>query len=152
MKKIIKILLRHIISFLRKVPGGEYAFEIIVNLTINQSYEINYKGTLLRFCIPNRLTKFRADSFSTKEPETLDWIDSIPEKSTLWDIGANVGVYTCYSAIARNCRVFAFDPSVFNLECLARNINNNIAKYVTTIPYPLSNKLGIQLLNMTSTE
>jgi len=43
MKKIIKILLRRIISFLRKVPGGEYAFEIIVNLTINQSYEINHK-------------------------------------------------------------------------------------------------------------
>jgi FkbM family methyltransferase len=146
-------LLRHAISFLRKVPGGEYAFEIIVNLTINQSYEINHKGTLLRFSIPNRLTKFRAESFSTKEPETLDWIDSIPENSTLWDIGANVGIYTCYSVIARNCRVFAFEPSVFNLECLARNINNNnIVKYVTIIPCPLSNKLGIQLLNMTSTE
>jgi hypothetical protein len=46
---------------------------------------------------------------------------------------------------------YAFEPSDISLEFLARNINNNFVKYVTT-PYPLSNKLGIQLLNMTSME
>jgi FkbM family methyltransferase len=152
-KKFIKLLVSRAIKFLRKVPGGQYTFELIVKLTINQSHEIEHKGTFIKFSIPNRLTKYRADSFSTKEPETLDWIDSIPQNSILWDIGANVGVYTCYSALARKCKVFAFEPSVFNLECLARNIYlNNIVRNVTIIPCPLSNRLGIQFLNMTSTE
>jgi len=51
-----------------------------------------------------------------KEPDTLMWIDKIPEHSVFWDVGANVGLYSCYAAKARNCIVFAFEPSVFNLR------------------------------------
>jgi len=73
--------------------------------------------------------------FATKEPETLEWIDRIPEKSVLWDIGANVGLYSCYAAKARGCRVFAFEPSVFNLEILARNIFlNQLTDQITIVP------------------
>jgi FkbM family methyltransferase len=77
----------------------------------------------------------------------------MPEGSVVWDIGANVGLYSCYAAKRRSCRVFAFEPSVFNLELLARNLFlNGLVDQVTIVPLPLSDALAINKLNMTTTE
>jgi len=120
---------------------------------MNRSQEVCHDGLTLTFSTPNALNQYRADTFSTKEPETLDWIDEMPTGSILWDIGANVGLYSCYAAKKRNCKVFAFEPSVFNLELLAKNIFiNNLTDLVTIIPLPLSNMMAINKLNMTNTE
>ena len=76
----------------------------------------------------------------------------MPDGSVVWDIGANVGIYSCYAAKHRNCRVFAFEPSVFNLELLARNIFlNELTERVTIVPLPLSDELSLNGLNMSST-
>ena len=83
---------------------------------------VSYHGTQLAFCVPNGLNHIRVETFSTKEPETLAWIDAIAVDSVLWDVGANIGLYSCYAAKARHCRIIAFEPSVFNLELLARNV------------------------------
>src|SRR6185437_4913944 len=83
---------------------------------------VSHGGISLRLATPNWLADWRVNTFATKEPETLDWIDSLPEGAVLWDIGANVGLYSVYAAKARRCRVWAFEPSVFNVELLARNI------------------------------
>lgn len=114
---------------------------------------IGHSGLHLTFATPNALNKYRADTFATKEPETLEWIDRMPENVVLWDIGANVGLYSCYAAKARGCRVFAFEPSVFNLELLARNIFlNGLTDNITIVPLPLAEKLEFNTLNMTNTE
>ena len=48
---------------------------------------------------------------------------------------------------------FAFEPSVFNLELLARNIfGNDLVRQITIVPLPLSDTLAVNTLNMTSTE
>jgi FkbM family methyltransferase len=48
--------------------------------------------------------------------------------------------------------VFAFEPSVFNLELLARNIFlNELMERVTIVPLPLSESCQLNSLNMTST-
>ena len=92
-------------------------------------------------------------TFSINEPETLEWIDQIPNNSVFWDIGANIGLYSIYAAKKRNCSVFAFEPSVFNLEVLARNIfKNNIVDKVKIIPIAVSDSLGNDIMSMTSTE
>lgn len=120
---------------------------------MNRSQEVSYAGVTLTFSTPNALNQYRADTFPTKEPETLEWIEAMPVGSILWDIGANVGLYSCYAAKKRNCRVFAFEPSVFNLELLSRNIfKNNLTDLVTIVPLPLSDELAINKLNMTSIE
>jgi FkbM family methyltransferase len=93
------------------------------------------------------------DTFSTKEPETLEWIDTFPLGSVVWDIGANIGLYSCYAAKMRDCKVYAFEPSVFNLDLLARNIFlNGLTEKVVMVPLPLSDKLAINRLKMTNTE
>ena len=89
---------------------------------MNHTQKVEHQGVELTFAEPNDINNYRIGTFSTKEPETLEWIDEIPQGSVLWDIGANIGLYTCYAAKARGCRVFAFEPSVFNLELLARSL------------------------------
>jgi FkbM family methyltransferase len=153
LKSTIKSLLTSFVKLLSKFSSGEYIYSIILNNAMNRIQKVSYKNLNLYFSTPNPLNQYRADTFSTKEPETLDWIDQIPLNSVLWDIGANVGLYSCYAAKKKDCSVFSFEPSVFNLELLARNIFlNNLNKKVTIVPLPLSDELNINNLNMTSTE
>ena len=106
----------------------------------------------MAFGAPNALCRYRASSFATKEPETLDWIDALPSGAILWDIGANVGLYSVYAAIKRDSQVYAFEPSVFNLEQLARNIHlNKLQRRITIVPVALSERTGASLFKMTST-
>ena len=149
----LKRLTNWVVAFMGKNFAGRYLYAQIINNAMGRTQSAEYQGCKLVFTIPNELNQYRADTFSTKEPETLEWIDGIPRGSVVWDIGANVGLYTCYSAKARGCRVFAFEPSVFNLELLARNIFlNGLTNQVTIVPLPLSEELAVSTLNMTTTD
>lgn len=91
------------------------------------------------FHTPNGLCQWRVDTFSTKEPETLEWIDRYGGDGVLFDIGANVGLYSIYYAKTKSGRVYAFEPSVFNLGLLAKNINaNQVEEKVRIITNPLT--------------
>ncbi len=157
MKKLIKAGIKQLIDWsvalMGKTLPGRYIYARIVGDAMNRTRTASHQGTSLSFAVPNALNQYRVDTFSTKEPETLEWIDGIPEGSVVWDIGANVGLYACYAAKHRNCRVFAFEPSVFNLELLARNVFlNGLTERVTLVPLPLSDGLAVSTLNMTTTE
>ena len=157
MKKLIKAGIKQLIDWsvalMGKTIPGRHVYARIVGDAMNRTLTANHQGTSLSFAVPNALNQYRVDTFSTKEPETLEWIDGIPEGSVLWDIGANVGLYACYAAKHRNCRVFAFEPSVFNLELLARNVFlNGLTDRITLVPLPLCDGLAVSTLNMTTTE
>jgi len=114
---------------------------------------VQSRGVSMKFTVPNKVNRFRVKSFCSKEPETLDWIDRLPLGCTLWDIGANVGLYSIYAAQKRECKVIAFEPSVFNLEVLARNLFlNNLHEQVKIVPLALSDSLATNQLRMTTTE
>lgn len=152
-KSILKYLINLPIALMGKSSIGRYLYTQIINNAMGRTKKVEHQGLSLIFSVPNPLNTFRVGTFSTKEPETLEWIDSMPQGSILWDIGANVGLYTCYAAKARGCRVFAFEPSVFNLELLARNIFlNELTDQATIVPLPLSDVLATNTLNMTTTE
>jgi FkbM family methyltransferase len=104
---------------------------------------VNHKGVSLALTCPSPVSHFRVQTFSTKEPETLDWIDGLTG-DVMWDIGANVGIYALYAAKRHpNMKVYAFEPSVLNLELLARNIAlNGLEERVIIVPLPLSEKSG----------
>ena len=95
----------------------------------------------------------RLNYYSTKEPETLSWIENFNERSVFWDIGANIGLYTCYAAKLKNSKVYAFEPSIFNLEILAKNIfTNKISKNVSIISFPLFDTLKETEFKMSMTD
>jgi FkbM family methyltransferase len=152
-KRALKYFVDASVVLMGTTSAGRYLFEQIVGNTMGRDLTVEHRGTRLKFAVPNGLNRYRAVTFATKEPETLEWIDRIPEKSVVWDIGANVGLYSCYAAKARGCRVFAFEPSVFNLEILARNIFlNQLTDSITIVPLALSDRLAFSTLNMSSTD
>jgi FkbM family methyltransferase len=151
-KQFIKCAITSTVVGLSKTSVGLYAYQQIIDTVMNRERVVKYRSHRMIFAVPNWLNQYRIDTFATKEPETLEWVDSIPEGSVLWDVGANIGLYAIYAAKARNCRVYAFEPSVFNLELLARNIFlNSLQTQVTIIPVALSERLGLNLFRMTST-
>ncbi len=157
MKKLIKSILLKAIGYftsvLKKNKVGRYVLEQLLSQAMNTVEAVNYKNNKLNFVVPNGLNHFRIKSFATKEPETLAWIDGIEKNAILWDIGANIGLYSCYAAQARNCKVYAFEPSVFNLELLSRNIFiNQLVDQITILPIALSDGTKTANLKMTTTE
>lgn len=83
----------------------------------------------LQFTLPcdNWITQFRWQTYNSKEPETLDWIDQcIQDGDTFFDIGANIGLYSIYAALRHpTLRVIAFEPEYANLHLLKDNILAN---------------------------
>ncbi len=152
-KICVKKTMASVVSILSRFKVGRFLQSEFVNKSIQVQKTVRHNGCSLSFMTPNRLNYFRADSFSIKEPETLEWIDVIPKGSIFWDIGANFGLYSCYAATQRDCDVFAFEPSVFNLELLARNVFiNNLVEKVVIVPLPLSDSIRFSKLNMSSTD
>ncbi len=152
-KRFVRSAIRVAIDIALKTAVGRYLFEQVLSTALNRTSTIEHNGLSLTFAAPNSMNHFRVETFSTKEPETLEWIDRMERDSLVWDIGANVGLYSCYAAKARGCTVWAFEPSVFNLELLARNIFlNDLTPQVVIVPLPLSDLLAINTLNMSMTE
>jgi FkbM family methyltransferase len=152
-KQFVKSSIKLIVDMAAKTASGRYFFEQVLNAALNTNWSIQHKGMRYTFAAPNGICRWRIETFSKKEPETLEWIDGMEHGSVVWDIGANVGLYSCYAAKCRGCTVVAFEPSVFNLELLARNIFlNGLSAQVVIVPLPLAEQLTYSTLNMSTTE
>ena len=133
-------------------------FDLIIKFFFGRSFLIwfpefisNYQNIgKMKFYIPNRLIDWRIKTFHTKEQETLEWIDSFDEGSCFWDIGANIGLYSIYSASKLNkIKVFSFEPSTSNLRVLSRNISiNSFQDKISVLPFALSDKKGIHISSL----
>jgi FkbM family methyltransferase len=77
------------------------------------------------------LSRWRAESFWTKERETLRWLEFFSEsfsevESTLIDVGANIGIYSLYwLSLSSNVQVIACEPFESNVELLRTNLSQN---------------------------
>ena len=118
----------------------------------NDSYKsISILDKKVSFFVPNQLTDYRVNSFFTKEPETLQWIDNFntDKEIIFWDIGSNIGLYSIYSALKyRNIKIHSFEPSTSNLRILSRNINiNELQDKIFINQFPLTDRdKGYQLM------
>lgn len=67
---------------------------------------------------------WRVNTLMTKEEGTLRWLQTITSGDVVYDVGANIGLYTLLAALwARN--VYAFEPHAANAGRLLRNISLN---------------------------
>lgn len=152
-KQIIRHFIKGFVAFMSKTRPGKFLLREMVGAAMSETTIVKHDGLDIRFSTPSVLTRYRAATFATKEPETIEWINGFAESSTFWDIGANVGIYSCFAGMSRKCHTFAFEPSVFNLEILARNIAlNNLGDLVSIVPFALSDRNGINKMKLTSTE
>ncbi len=107
-------------------------------------------GTLLFYCL-GEIPIWRACTLLTKEPETIEWINSFRNEDIMWDIGANVGVYSLYAAM-KKIKVFAFEPSPPNYSLLCKNIEiNNMDKYIHAYCIAFDDKTSINTFYMANT-
>lgn len=64
---------------------------------------------------------YRARTVLSKEPETIQWINDMLPGSYLYDIGANIGIYSIYAGL-RGIKVIAIEPQLENFNSLIMNI------------------------------
>ncbi len=115
---------------------------------MHESSDNNQQVTLILHT-PNAVCRWRAESFSTKEPETLEWIDQYGGHGAFFDVGANVGLYSLYYAKLYPDQVYSFEASVFNLGLLAKNIYvNSMSDRINIVPIPLPSKDQIAALRI----
>ena len=87
-------------------------------------YRARVRGLDIRVKVESLLELWRCRTYASKEPETLDWIDSFAPGEVLFDVGANIGLYSLYAA-ARGVSVFSFEPEAQNFASLAFNLIEN---------------------------
>lgn len=130
--------------------GKRFRAESSEKLVVIDEVKTKY-GMLKYFCM-GYIPLWRSQTLFTKEPETIEWIDRMDKKDTLWDIGANVGLYSVYAGL-KGMNVFAFEPSALNTFLISKNIEiNNLKDNVSLFPIAVSDKNEFGYLNMTSTE
>ena len=132
------------LRLLRRVwPSADIVLEDRVYRGAQASFQtVNYTSSngvmTMEFCTPNALCRYRVDTFATKEPETLEWMDNYGG-GVLYDVGANIGLFSVFYAKRFESQVYAFEPSVLNLALLAKNVSrNSVSDKVVLVPMPLS--------------
>jgi FkbM family methyltransferase len=115
----------------------------LIDYIDNDTELTKHGSTSFHLHTPNHICNFRHTTFSTKEPEMLEWIEEYGG-GVFFDIGANIGIYSLFYAQVKEGNVYSFEPSVFNLRQLAKNISiNELSERITIVANPLSESTGI---------
>lgn len=112
---------------------------------------VDSRGLSFTLQCDNWVTHERWASFSSREPETLEWIDTaVRDGDLLFDIGANIGVYSIYAALRhRGVRVIALEPEYANLHFLRDNILiNGLKDRIQVYSIGLSNHSDLSYLHI----
>ena len=108
----------------------------------------------LRFRCGSAMSARHAIGFLDHEPDTRWWIEThIRSGECLWDVGANVGLYTLYACAGPGVRAVSFEPVAGTFAHLAHNIGlNGFGERATALCLALSDATGLQPLYLASTE
>lgn len=142
------------LSFLSKLLNREYLkyeYLSLINKFKNNDFKIiKYKSSLIKIFTPSRQAFLRFETFFSKEPDTIEWIEKNYQGGDFIDIGANVGIYSLFFLTLNNVnKVYAFEPSILSQEYLIKNINiNKFQKRVEVMPNILSNKNSMKYINI----
>ena len=123
--KLRRVVLRFYIYFV-KFLLKDFLLKVFLLLSIKKRYKDyvyynfidnndkiyklkNSNNKTLSFFSRSLMTEKRYETFFTKEPDTIEWINNFRENSIFYDIGANVGIYSIYaSSLTRNINVIIF--------------------------------------------
>ncbi len=111
---------------------------------------VTIRGLRVRLRCDNWITEWRRQTYATKEPETLDWIDRQMREGILFDIGANVGQFALYAALRHpGVRVVAFEPEYANAHLLRDNLlANGVQDRVTVYSIAVGSCSGLSYLHI----
>lgn len=124
-----------------RAVGSLYAAINRVRFSRSWDKPVPFRGA--RFVIGKDLGLYpfvRAGGFEERE---LDWLlPRLRKNDVVWDVGANVGIYSVLMAREVD-RVVAFEPVAATLVRLRRNLELNEASNVTVVSEALSDVAGV---------
>lgn len=104
----------------------------------------------LQIACADTIEEWRAKTIRSKEPGTRRWLNQIEAGDVLYDVGANIGLYSLLAArrVGTAGHVYAFEPHAANLVSLLRNIAlNELGDRITVVGCPLGAMAGFAPFN-----
>ena len=122
-----------------------------IEVVDNETLSFNFvEQENVKFVVVNKHTEFRASTIRTKEPATIKWLETLKSTDILFDVGANVGVYSLWAAKNRGTTVYAFEPESQNYAVLTQNIYiNGLGNKIHALCLSTSDRVGVGKLNLT---
>jgi FkbM family methyltransferase len=150
-----KSAVRKILCALAALPlrslSEQQRSQVVEGLLASMVSEVDVNEHTLRFMTATPLLLGRARGALSKEADMIRWIDQIQVDDVLWDVGANVGIFSLYAAVVRGTRVLAFEPSADNYMVLCKNVElNSVGKLVLPYCVALSDQSRLGVLNSLS--
>ena len=101
---------------------------LYINRLTETIEKVDINGTRFMMQVASARELSRVRTYSTKEPQTLLWIDqNLQAGDVFYDIGANIGQYGLYAAqkVGPELSVLCFEPESQNYAALNKNIYLN---------------------------
>jgi FkbM family methyltransferase len=144
-------VMREVASLPLRALGTTQRRRALEELTNSMVSEVHLSDGTLRFMTPTPLLQARARAVLSKEPDTIQWINSFGSGDVFWDVGANVGVFSLYAARCCGVHVLAFEPSADNYMVLCRNVDiNSLGESITPFCIAFSDQTQLGVLNLAS--
>lgn len=104
----------------------------------------------VKFVTVNDRTEWRVSTLRTKEPITIEWMESFEKDEVFVDVGANMGIYALWAAKNREVLTYAFEPESQNYALLTQNIFiNQLASTVKAYNLSIGDRVGMGTLKLT---
>lgn len=104
-----------------------------------EKIKIQNKEIVFRTISPTCLK--RAKTILTKQPWTIEWINSFDSNDIFLDVGANIGIYSIYASKIKETKTFSIEPESRNYNELVHNIiANSLEKKIFPLCFSLYKK------------
>jgi len=102
------------------------------------------------FFIPTTQEYIWVNNIENEEGDIIrNVIGELEEYDVFWDVGANIGLYSCFVAQNKGVRAVAFEPYPPNIQKLKNNIElNSLSDDTTVVATALGAETGIATLNI----
>jgi FkbM family methyltransferase len=114
-----------------------YNWDSILKRAINGKYTVvlNHRSGVNFYNADNNTISIIKEVFVNKV-YTKDSV-MIKEGDIVFDVGANVGVFSIYASLIKNTNIVAFEPHPSNFEKLCHNVNQNEIRTINCLNYAL---------------
>ena len=150
---MIKLFLNLLFQLLFFFSGKKkWKLKIFIQNILDKKYfRFTHKNKDIYFKIDSLHCLKRYSTILTKEKNTISWINNMRINEVMWDIGANIGIYSVYAAKLKKINVISFEPVTNSYNTLLKNIKiNKLQNKIIALPMALSDKSCIAYMNFKS--
>jgi FkbM family methyltransferase len=108
---------------------------------------------IVRYAYTGSNVAKHAGRMMSREPDTIAWIEErVLPGDHLWDIGANIGIYSIYAAMRDGVTATAFEPVSGNFGVLVNAITlNGLGERIAPLAMGVSDKTGLLTIYLIDT-